>query len=184
MWPGIAPNAWSPEPSGLASKKMKFFRRLAIRSIATANVAFALYGFFLFYTCLDSIGAIPESWQQLFPHTFPVLYFSLAVSAALLLLLTWGSIKLFRLSDEGFRTCSLAYGLEVLYWFLDAPLRWLLLWYPNETLAKYWTSIFANGLLGKGPIAPQIHTLYPGLALLVLLFAFRSLPWKNLRSPQ
>jgi hypothetical protein len=147
---------------------MAQWKSIITRVLATGNLALAVWGYYILIQSLRLPHVIPPNWLSEFPHTKPILHLMFAISGLLLSLLVWGSIQLLRAQNKGAAICCIAYGLEILYWFIDLPIRYTLLWFGNEDSARLGATIIANGPLGKFAISAQMEILYPIFGLIVL----------------
>jgi len=150
---------------------MTTWPKITIRTIALGNIAMGALGLFL---QLDS--AVRFSQRHQFIGTRPgetYAYSTLAcIAFAFALLALVSGFFLWRTSRSALRLCNLLFGSELIYWVAGAMSDVILATSKSEWAHNFATSVASVSGVGNMGLAPQVLSLYPVWALVLLNLAY------------
>ncbi len=151
---------------------MTTWPRITIRTIAVGNVAMGAIGLFL---QIDSVVRFSQRHQ--FAPTRPFETYAYWVVACMAFvfasLALISGFFLWRTSRSALRLCNLLFGAQLVYWVGGAMLDVMLATSKSEWAHRLVTSLASVGGIGNMGLAPQVLSLYPVWALMLLNLAYR-----------
>ena len=150
---------------------MTTWPKITIRTIALGNVAMGAIGLFL---QIDSFVRFSQRHQ--FNATRPYetyAYWVVACIAFLFVSLALISgLLLWRTSRSALRICNLLFGAQLVYWVGGTMLDVMLATSKSESAHRFVTTLASVNGIGNMGLAPQVLSLYPVWALVLLNLAY------------
>lgn len=149
---------------------MKPLQKIIVRAISLTNFLQAAAGLLLIS---EGIFRVPGRFELTGRHYAVLPYYLMtAVNLGFLLALTVGAVYLWNLSSRGLRICNVVFLCELAYWLLVVHVP-----YPLASDSHQFGWILRKGLAEAGAagnigLSPQILTLYPLIALVLLNISY------------